>query len=160
MLQKSLVRRTGLFDVSVIFDPFALHSPTLRAATIALRKFAIFTRREIRRSMRRKRKRRSIAGADKPNPRTGRLRGSILWAQNIHEMWVIIGPRKFSDSVSGGRAPGALERGGMSIINSSSQKGVIKPVYAKIGQFPYMGPGYAKMRPKAAGLWANAIKGL
>ena len=113
-----------------------------------LSRFGYLVRRGARQSIR-QRKGVSASG-QAPSSHTGLLKRFILYAYERARRSVVIGPKRLGNKK--GRAPSALEHGGRSSTSDKRQRVI------KIKPRPYMGPAFAKEKPKLPAMWRDSIR--
>ena len=115
-----------------------------------LSRFGAFVRRTARSSIR-KRKRASKPGSP-PSSHTGLLKRFIFFGYDRSQASVVIGPQRLSKKGKG-QAPRLLEYGGSYRIK---RRGKRKQV--RMTARPFMGPAFAKEKPKLPQMWKNSVK--
>lgn len=143
MIHFRINQAKGLF-----FDRKAVTTAVNRAERRVLSRFGAFVRRGARSSIRKRR--RASARGSPPSSHTGLLKRNIFFVYEPLRSSVIIGPVKLN---KGTDAPEVLEHGGRVVrrVNGKKVRVTYKPR-------PYMGPAYAKERPKLSSMWKNSVR--
>lgn len=152
----------------VFFDKPAVLGAVDKATRQVLSRFGAFVRRTARQSIR-KRKGISKPGHP-PSSHTGLLKQFIFFAYEPSRRSVIIGPEKLTGRVGQTALP-ALEYGGESTTwdmvsrrEHVNDRGVYRVHRGKqyrqirIQARPYMGPAFAKEKPKMPQMWRDSIR--
>jgi len=169
----------GMVAKSMFFDRKAVLGAVDRATRKVLSRFGAFVRTTARHSIRR-RKAVSQPGQP-PTNRTGTLKRFIWFAYEPAKRSVIIGPAKtnqvFFDGDGRpvkGTVPEVLEDGGSIFVREVFKWGAWRRADLRsrrrlaglptrlrkvnIAARPYMGPAFAKEKPKLPSLWADSVK--
>lgn len=150
--RKNAIREAGARTLGSVrmrcetsFDAGPIYEATDRAAERIFKKFGAYVRVRARSSIR-KRKGISAPGSP-PSSHTGSLRNMILYAYDMDNKSVVIGPT-LGASQSG--APEALEHGGRARMGPSGS--------VVIGPRPYMGPALEAELPQLPKMWKDSVR--
>ncbi|MCE9530354.1 MAG: hypothetical protein K8T89_04365 [Planctomycetes bacterium] len=130
------------------FDRQRVQAAVDRSTRKVFSKFGAFVRQRARTSIK-KRKGISPPGAP-PFSHVGLLRRFILFAFDVNQKSVVIGPTLLRDSAT---APRLLEHGGETILPTSKERRV-----AHYRPRPYMGPAFEKEIPSLPALWQHSVR--
>ena len=137
----------------MFFDSKAVTSAADRATRRVLSRFGAYVRTTARHSIR---KRRATSRPGKPpSSHTGLLRRFIYFGYDRGRKSVVIGPQRLNRKA--GDAPAALEHGGVSTIVEGLRHRR-KKRRVRIAARPFMGPSFAKEKPKLPSMWLNSVR--
>lgn len=118
-----------------------------RSAVTALSRFGGLLRRDIRQSIRKPPKKNPQPRPGKPPfNRTGKLKGSILYAYDKSSRTVIVGPYLFSGKSYS--SPAALEAG---------ERVTRRGKALSFRKFPFVGPAFERQKSKAAEMFRGQL---
>lgn len=123
---------------AVFFNTKEVENATDKAERKVLSRFGYYTRKDAKKSMRRRKKGPSEKGRP-PRVVTGLLKNFLFFAYDKFQQTVVIGPSRLMGFKGAGEAPEKLEKGDL--------------------DRPFMGPAFTRqLSEHMPGLWANSIK--
>lgn len=141
------------FGVNLFFDREAVMASMDKVTRLALSNFGAYVRQRAKTSMR-KRPGASAPGTP-PNAHVGLIRKAMVFRYDPREQSVAIGPVPDSGRLGGNDALGALEHGGISIVNAGTRR---RPRKRKVNirARPFMQPAFEAELSNLSSMWERA----